>query len=701
MACAKVLFRVIATVYDLVTLPLYIIIQQPWVRLREQQTVWAGKLSTELGAPMVRLTPDTARPRFKDCETVDALFRKVVKLHSNRACLGTRLVKGQTREVVDGKTIIKYDLGEYRWKTYKEVETKVDEIGRGLASIGIGPETRLIIFAETREEWMLTALACFRRRIIVCTIYATLGDEGIVFSVNETEGQVMVTSEELLPKLQKLMPRLHNLRHIIYMPAKGESGTIPDMSPASVMPFASLIKSSAATTAVPPVEPTAKDVTIIMYTSGSTGQPKGVILTNGNLVAFVLGLVSVLKKFTDVDIYIGFLPLAHVMEIAAECGLMTFGLRIGYSSPFTLTDQGTALMPNTLGDATVLRPTVMVAVPLLLNRIRKAVEQQVSSKGACSRGLFDFAISYKTFWRTKGFTTPLLNRIVFRKTRKILGGRLKAIVSGSAPLSSETQTFLTNCLDCPIVQGYGLTETTAGATLQDHDDIEVGVAGPPLNGVFIKLVDWAEGGYHITDKPYPRGEIVIGGPTVAAGYFKRPELTAESFEEGPTRWFHSGDIGEFLPKGLLRIIDRKKDLVKLQYGEYVSLGKVETALKTHPLVDNVCVVGSSLSTFTVALVQPSEPALRKLAASVGVPVTLPLAKLCDEERVKEKAAKELISHCGTSGLVRFEIPLKYKLCKEPWTPESELVTAALKIRRVQLQRFYEVDIKLMYKAASD
>lgn len=653
---------------------------------------------------MVRLTPDTARTRFKGCETVDALFRHAVSLHSDRPCLGTRLVKSQTQEIIDGKSIVKYDLGEYKWKTYADVESQVNQIGRGLAGLGIVPETRVIIFAETREEWILTALACFRRRVIVCTIYATLGDEGIVFSVNETEGRVMITSEELLPRLQKLMRRLRHVKRIIYMPARGESRSIPDMAPAIVMPFADLLASATVAAESPPVVPVATDVVIIMYTSGSTGTPKGVILTNGNVVAFVLGIASVLHNFTAQDVYLGFLPLAHVMEIAAECCFMALGLRIGYSSPFTLTDQGTALMPNTQGDASVLRPTLMIAVPLLLNRIQKAVEQNLASKGAFKQNLFAFALPYKSYWRSKGYTTPLLNRIVFKKTRNILGGRLRVIVSGSAPLSRYTQEFLTNCLCCPIVQGYGLTETTAGATLQDpDDDIMFGVAGPPLNGVHIKLVNWDEGGYRSTDKPYPRGEIVVGGPTVAAGYFKRPELTLECFESGPIPWFYTGDIGEFIPQGLLRIIDRKKDLVKLQYGEYVSLGKVETVLKTHPLVDNVCVIGSSLSTFIVALIQPSEPALRKLAETAGLttagltPAALPLANLCDDKRVTELAANDLIAHCMKAGLIKFEIPRKYKLCKEAWTPESELVTAALKIRRIQIQAFYVQDIKDMYK----
>lgn len=704
MGVVAIVFRLIASVYDIVTFPVYMVIQQPWVRLRRQNTVWARQVSDDNASPMVRLTPDYAASSFKNIDTVDALFRQATVRHASKSCMGTRVVKKETREMEEGKSMVKYDMGEYRWKTFKEVESRVDAIGRGLLALGVAPKSRIVVFAETREEWMMTALACFRKCIIVCTIYATLGDEGIVHGVNETEVSVMITSEELLPRVQKLMPQLPKIKHVIYMPARGTSGTIPPLGSATVLPFETLLDSKPLADASPSsaVTPTSQDTVIIMYTSGSTGTPKGVVITNGNVVAFVLGIASVLKEFTSDDTFIGILPLAHVMEIAAECAFMSLGVRIGYSSPFTLTDSGTALMKGVPGDVAVLRPTVMIAVPLLLNRIRKGVEQAVGSKGAIARGLFEFAISYKTFWRLRGFSTPLVNRIVFKNTKQILGGRVKAIVSGSAPLSDDTQEFLTNCLDCPIVQGYGLTETTAGATLQDKDDVVVGVAGPPLNGVYIRLVDWDEGDYHVKDKPHPRGEIVVGGPTVTAGYYKRPDLTKESFEDdGTIRWFHTGDIGEFLPRGLLKIIDRKKDLVKLQYGEYVSLGKVETALKTHPLVDNVCVYGSSLSTFTIALVQPSEPALRAFAKTVGVKEDLPLNKLLEDPRVTGAAAIDFAAHCTKVGLVKFEIPLKYKLCKEAWTPETELVTAALKIRRIQIQKFYQQDINMMYKGVSD
>lgn len=690
------LFRLFVSIYDLFTLPIYIIVQRPWVRVRKQNIIWAGPLSSQIGSPMVRYTPDVTRSHFKGKDTIDALFRNSVAQYNANPCFGTRVCTKEKLEDVDGKRMVRYDLGEYKWISYKEADATVDRIAGGLTALGLEPHSRLVIFAETRVEWMLSALACFRRAIVVCTIYATLGEEGIVHGVNETEVQTVITSEELLPKLLNLLPRLPNVKTIIYMPGRCSSKPPPAVTSATVMTFEALVNTK------PPEDmqqlvPKPGDVVIIMYTSGSTGQPKGVVLTNANLVAFVLGIYSVMKDFTTEDIYIAFLPLAHSMEIAAETTFMTLGARIGYSSPLTLTDQGTALLPGVVGDVSILKPTAMVAVPLLLNRIRKGIDTAVAAKGALAKFLFAFAQPYKTYWKKRGFDTPILNRIVFKNTKLILGGRVKAIMSGSAPLSEETQSFLANCLDCALVQGYGLTETAAGATMQDKNDLTVGVAGPPLNGVSIKLVDWIEGGYRATDKPYPRGEVLIGGPTVATGYFKRPELTEELFkDDGQMRWFYSGDIGEFLPNGLLRIIDRKKDLVKLQHGEYISLGKIENALKSHPLVDNVCVYGGALSSYTVALIQPNEQALRRMAKAHNFPDSVPFAQLCVEPLLNNAVAEDLVAYCVKAGLVKFEIPLKYTLCKEVWTPEMELVTAALKIRRIQIQKFYQREIDAMY-----
>lgn len=227
--------------------------------------------------------------------------------------------------------------------------------------------------------------------------------------------------------------------------------------------------------------------------------------------------------------------------------------------------------------------------------------------------------------------------------------------------------------------------------------MDFGHCGQILMCCDVKLINWEEGNYRVTNKPNPQGEIIIGGDNVAIGYYKHPDLTAESFfEEDGKRWFKTGDIGEFLPDGNLKVIDRKKDLVKLQHGEYISLGKVEAILKTCPFVDNICVFADSFRLSCVALISPNEKALVDLAALIGIKTT-DYEKICADTRLVKHIYDELVVCAQQSGLIKFEIPSAISLCTEPWTPDSDLVTAAFKIRRKQIYAHYQSEIEMMYK----
>merc|ERR1712071_685627 len=227
---------------------------------------------------------------------------------------------------------------------------------------------------------------------------------------------------------------------------------------------------------------------------------------------------------------------------------------------------------------------------------------------------------------------------------------------------------------CPVLQGYGLTETCACATLMQLDEHSTGRVGPPVLGINIRLVNWEEGNYRVTDKPHPRGEVLIGGKNITEGYYKLPGKTEED--------------------GTLKIIDRKKDLVKLQFGEYVSLGKVESVLKTCPLVENVCIYGDSKRSYVVAMVCPERGALTRLATKLGKTGTV--EQLVIDRDVVGAALRELTSQGKLMKLQKFEIPGSVHLCLDQWTPDSGLVTAAFKLKRRPLQDFYQTEINRMY-----
>nr|XP_037275661.1 long-chain-fatty-acid--CoA ligase 3-like [Rhipicephalus microplus] len=697
------LVQILSTAYTFFTLPLYLVVQRPWNYWRRSRKCFAKPVEEgDPSSPYWRTGNNQRVDALRGVSTLDELARRAITKWPHRRSLGTRAFLRRTEEKQpgSGKVFKKMALGDYQWLTYGEVDRKIELTARGLRAIGARPHQYLAILAETRLEWLLTAHACFRSNIPLVTLYATLGDEGIVSAVNETEVTHLVTSADLLQRVQNLVNRMPSLTHIVCIENPDSRLPLVEDRIPKVVPFSSLEGLSVSFVAEKSV-PTPEDVAIVMYTSGSSGAPKGVVATHRNIIAAINGLGAVRQAYcTEEDTYIAYLPLAHVLELSVESLVFGTGTPIGFSSALTLTDASTGVAKGFRGDASLLRPTQMAAVPLVVDRICKSISDVVASKGLLSKALFEYAVDYKNYWLDHGFDTPLLNYFVFDSARSVLGSRLKVLVCGSAPLSTRTRRFARACLCCQVVEAYGMTETCAVATANDADDTSVGRVGAPVPGTYVRLVDWPEGAYHVFDKPNPRGEVVVGGPCVARGYFKKPELTREVFTyEAGVHWFYTGDIGEIFPDGTLKIIDRKKELVKLQYGEYVSLGHVETVLKTCPLVDNALVYGSSLQTYLVALVAPNHQQLQRVAVDLGKSVgkKLTLKELCEDPEVIKAATEYILSFARKSGeLQKTEVPLKLKLCPDEWRPDTGLVTATFKVRRKPLQDFYAKDIDTLY-----
>lgn len=445
------------------------------------------------------------------------------------------------------------------------------------------------------------------------------------------------------------------------------------------------------------VPPKADDIAIIMYTSGSTGTPKGVQLSHKNCIATMKGFCDMVPLLPD-DVLIAFLPLAHVFELLAECVCFMTGMSIGYSSPLTITDTGSKIKRGCKGDARELNPTCMTAVPLILDRLAKGVRDKINETNDFQKQLFEYFYGYKIKWINRGFHTPLLDLLVFSKVSSLMGSRMRLVLSGGAPLSVSTHEYVQTCLCLKIVQGYGLTETTSAGTVMNRQDMSYGRVGGPLTVCDIRLVNWEEGLYHVNNKPFPQGEIIIGGDCVSQGYYKLPSKTSEDFfEEDGRRWFRTGDIGEMHADGVLKVIDRKKDLVKLQAGEYVSLGKIETELKTCNLIDNICVYADPSKEYVVALIVPNRPQMMQLAARSNLG-GLSFSELCDSPAMKAVILKEIQKYASNSKLQKLEIPASITLCEEIWSPELDLVTAAFKLKRKNIQTKYQQDIDSMYAA---
>lgn len=638
--------------------------------------------------------------------TLAELFEQSCKLFRDKRLFGTRkLISRETEVAGDGRSFEKLHLGNYEWLTYGKAFESVCNFASGLSQLGHKREERAAIFADTREEWFIALQGCFRRNVTVVTIYSSLGEEALCHSLNETEVTTVICGSKELKKLVDISGQLNTVRRVICMDDEIPSNvSLAGGSSSWTMTSFADVENLGRANPVDADLPLSADVAVIMYTSGSTGLPKGVMMTHGNVLATVSAVITIVPGIGKLDdVYLAYLPLAHILELAAENILVAVGGAIGYGSPLTLTDTSNKIKRGTKGDASELGPTVMTAVPAILDRVRDGVRKKIDAKGGLSKRLFDYAYARRlsaingSWFGAWGLEKLLWNLLVFKKVRAVLGGRVRFLLSGGAPLSGETQRFINICLGAPILQGYGLTETCAGAAFSAYDDTSVGRVGAPLPCSFVKLINWPTGGYLTTDAPMPRGEIVIGGPNVTVGYFKNEEKTNEVYkvDERGMRWFYTGDIGQFHVDGCLEIIDRKKDIVKLQHGEYVSLGKVEAVLSVSPYVDNIMVHADPFHSYCVAIVVASQSALQEWAKKQGI-VFVDFLDLCQKGETVKEVQASLFKAAKQGKLEKFEIPAKIKLLHEAWTPESGLVTAALKIKRDVIKKAFSEDLSKLY-----
>lgn len=360
----------------------------------------------------------------------------------------------------------------------------------------------------------------------------------------------------------------------------------------------------------------------------------------------------------------------------------------------------------------------MMGVPIMLERIKKTVEEKIGKQSGLMRTVFESAYKQKLRNFRSNRSSTILDKILFSKMREALGGRIELIIVGGSILNKDVHEFAQVCFG-RIVQAYGLTETCCATSGQFANDVNTGHVGGAVECCEIRLFDWPEGGYRVKDEPNPRGEIWVGGPTITLGYYNMPDKTLEDYRTiNGMRFFATGDIGEMSTDGNLIIIDRKKDLVKLQGGEYVSLNKVETVVKLMPLVDNCCVIANPSKSYCICLITPnlkkSQEFLHLLSAKNQIDnksvqngggttgggsleALVQIMNVMDRyETVRKEFVKELVDHCLSRGLSRFEIPIKVKFVKEIWLPDSGLVTDSLKLKRKDIERFYANEIRAIY-----
>ena len=442
-----------------------------------------------------------------------------------------------------------------------------------------------------------------------------------------------------------------------------------------------------------PNPPRPSDLYSLVYTSGTTGNPKGVMLTHSNMVAAVTGLVYAGYQPGPQDVHLSYLPLAHILERVGHNGFISRGSAICFF-------QGD--ITKLLKDIETVRPTFFLGVPRVYSRLFDRVWQTVKSKGALSQKIFESAYARKVsaLEHTPPRRTKFLDKFVFKKTRASLGGRVKWMVSGSAPLSPTIHTFLQVVFCCHVMQGYALTETTSSLCIAYMGDSTPNHVGPPGVMTEIKLVDVPAMGYLSSNTPFPQGEICVRGLQLFKGYWKNEEKTRETIDDDG--WFHTGDIGQMLPNGTLQIIDRKKNIFKLAQGEYIAAEYLENVFSRSTFVRQIFIHGHSAQNYLVAVVVPDPDEVLPWAGQERI-ADLEAAQAAVGEILKTKQddLKTAILHDMKSigqqiGLKGFQFVKDIIIDHQFWTVDNDLLTPTQKVRRPFVLRKYKERLNDLY-----
>ncbi|KAM9780930.1 long-chain-fatty-acid--CoA ligase 6 [Syngnathus typhle] len=610
-----------------------------------------------------------------DARTMYEVFQRGLHISGDGPCLGSRLPNQP-----------------YKWLSYKEVTSRAEHLGSGLLHQGCkaSPDQFIGVFAQNRPEWIISELACYTYSMVVVPLYDTLGPDAIRFIINTADISTVICDK--VDKAQVLLANVERaetpaLRRIILMDALDavlvERGRGCGVHVQAMLEVEALGRDNHRK----PLPPSPQDLSIVCFTSGTTGNPKGVMLTHGNVVADFSGFLKVTDKVifpNQDDCLISFLPLAHMFERLIESVVYCHGGRIGFY-------QGDIrLLPD---DMKALRPTIFPVVPRLLNRMYDKIFSQANTP--LKRWLLNFAAQRKGAEVSSGVirSDSIWDKIFFSKIQASLGGRLRMIITGAAPTSSTVLGFLRAALGCQVYEAYGQTECTAGCTFTTPGDWTPGHVGAPLPCNLIKLVDVPEKNYFAAKG---EGEVCVKGPNVFKGYLKDPERTAETLD--PDGWLHTGDIGKWLPNGTLKIVDRKKHIFKLAQGEYISPEKIENIYIRSEPVAQLYVHGDSLQSCLVGIVVPDPEVMPTWAKKKGILGTY--KDLCKNTELKKAILEDLVRLGKAGSLHSFEQVKNIYIHSEMFSIQNGLLTPTLKAKRPELREFFKEKIEELYSTIS-
>jgi long-chain acyl-CoA synthetase len=568
-----------------------------------------------------------------------------------------------------------------------ELVDRVRDIGLGLRTLGLTRGARVALLSESRPEWLFTDFAVLAAGAVTTPIYPTLAVEQVAYILRDCEASMAIVSTPTqLAKTLQACASLPALRTIVVIdpPADG----LPACDGRTLVSFADVVARGHAQITggwgvarefqdeARAVQP--GDLATIIYTSGTTAEPKGVMLTHANLVANIDGVLQVLD-LNERDTALSFLPLCHGFERMVAYVYMAAGVGMVFAES----------LETVARDLLTVTPTVMTGVPRVFEKLQARVLEKGREAGGLKRAIFDWAVRLAD---VRGRVLPgggslspwqalqsrLAERLVYHKVRERVGGRLRFAVSGSAPLPAALARFFYG-MGLPLLEGYGLTETAPVLCVMPLDAVRFGTVGPPLPNVEIRIA--------------PDGEILARGPNIMQGYYKRPEDTAQVLRDG---WFHTGDIGKLDERGYLCITDRKKEFIATSGGKKIAPQPIENTLRAHALITEAVLIGEGRN-FPSALIVPDCGAL---SAAVGAPKPMGLDdKRTLVARADARAAIQAVITELNAHLAQFERIKQFTLLPQEFSLETGELTPTLKIKRRVIEEKYRREIDAMYHAS--
>lgn len=646
----------------------------------------------------------TIHPKIK---TVVEAFNATVDAIPKDDCLGERIFDEKTQKWTS----------EYSFQNFETIGKRRLNFGKGVSQIVqdvIGLDSRqtsycLGLYGPNSRNWILTDLAAQTQSIPTVCLYDTLGPDSTKYIITLTEMPAIVCSVSHIPFVLSIKDELPNLKIIIAMnpinnpnyfekagsTKKDVLQSWAEKSGVKLFEFDEVEKLGEKSTRGVNF-PNPETVLTINFTSGTTGNPKGVVISQANVLAGIcLSKYQPGLNYRGSSGFISFLPLAHIYERLTIHSTLCGGIKIGFFHGEVL---------ELMDDIAAYHPTIVCGVPRIWNRIANAIRASTIEApgiaGALSRRAY--AAKLERLHRDGDYTHPIWDRLWSNKIRNKLGlDQARTFVTGSAPMAQENIELLKVALSVELVQGYGLTETMGGVSVCAQGDNSAGSVGPVASTTEVRLRDLPDYNYSSSDKPHPRGEIMIRGPQVFMGYYKNEDATKEAIDEDG--WFHTGDVGMIDNLGRLYVIDRVKNFFKLAQGEYVGPERIEALYQSSSaLIAQIFIEGNSLETYLVAVVGVNPESYvqflnNKFKLSVGATDFEGIKGTFGRPDIRQAFLGELNEHAKGAKLKGYEKIKNVTLAIEPFGVENGTMTPTLKVKRPDARKLFQTEINLMYE----